>query len=43
MKVGNETIGAIGAIGTIGVSGSSIDGDENCAKAGVCKITDQLK
>jgi uncharacterized protein GlcG (DUF336 family) len=37
MKVGNETIGAIG------VSGSSTDGDENCAKAGVAKIADQLK
>jgi uncharacterized protein GlcG (DUF336 family) len=37
MKIGNETIGAIG------VSGSSTDGDENCAKAGVARITDQLK
>jgi uncharacterized protein GlcG (DUF336 family) len=37
MKIGAETIGAIG------VSGSSTDGDENCAKAGVAKIADQLK
>ena len=37
MKVGNATIGAIG------VSGSSTDGDENCAKAGVAKIVDRLK
>jgi uncharacterized protein GlcG (DUF336 family) len=36
IKVGNDTIGAIG------VSGSSSEGDENCAKAGVAKIADQL-
>ena len=37
IKVGNETIGAVG------VSGSSADGDEKCALAGVAKVADQLK
>jgi uncharacterized protein GlcG (DUF336 family) len=37
IKMGNDTIGAIG------VSGSSPEGDENCAKAGVAKIADQLR
>jgi uncharacterized protein GlcG (DUF336 family) len=37
IKVGNETIGAIG------VSGSSSEGDEKCAMAGIAKIADQLK
>ena len=37
IKVGNETIGAVG------VSGSSAEGDENCAMAGVAKVADQLK
>jgi uncharacterized protein GlcG (DUF336 family) len=37
MKIGNVTIGAIG------VSGSSTDGDEACAKAGLEKVADQLK
>lgn len=37
IKLGNDTIGAIG------VSGSSPEGDENCAKAGVAKIADQLR
>jgi uncharacterized protein GlcG (DUF336 family) len=36
-KIGNLTIGAIG------VSGSSTDGDEACAKAGLDKVADQLK
>jgi uncharacterized protein GlcG (DUF336 family) len=36
-KVGNDTIGAIG------VSGSTTDGDENCAKVGAAKIADQLR
>lgn len=36
VKIGNETIGAIG------VSGSSTEGDEACAKAGVDRIADQL-
>jgi uncharacterized protein GlcG (DUF336 family) len=37
IKVGNETIGAVG------VSGSSAEGDERCAVAGVAKVADQLK
>src|SRR5262249_60846987 len=37
IKVGNETIGAVG------VSGSSSEGDEKCAMAGVAKGADQLK
>jgi uncharacterized protein GlcG (DUF336 family) len=36
IKVGNETIGGVG------VSGSSQQGDEACAKAGVAKVADQL-
>jgi uncharacterized protein GlcG (DUF336 family) len=36
-KVGNDTIGAIG------VSGSSVQGDEDCAKAGLAAVADQLK
>ena len=37
IKVGNETIGAVG------VSGSSSEGDEKCALAGIAKMADQLK
>ena len=37
IKVGNETIGAVG------VSGSSSEGDEKCAIAGIAKVQDQLK
>jgi uncharacterized protein GlcG (DUF336 family) len=37
IKVGNETIGAVG------VSGSSSEGDEKCAMAGIAKVVDQLK
>jgi uncharacterized protein GlcG (DUF336 family) len=37
IKVGNETIGAVG------VSGSSSEGDEKCAMAGIAKVADQLK
>jgi uncharacterized protein GlcG (DUF336 family) len=37
IKVGNETIGAVG------VSGSSSEGDEACAMAGLAKVADQLK
>lgn len=37
IKIGNETIGAIG------VSGSSSEGDEACAKAGLAKVADRLK
>jgi uncharacterized protein GlcG (DUF336 family) len=37
IKVGDETIGAVG------VSGSSSEGDEKCAMAGVAKVADQLK
>jgi uncharacterized protein GlcG (DUF336 family) len=37
IKVGNETIGAVG------VSGSSSEGDEKCANAGIAKVADQLK
>jgi uncharacterized protein GlcG (DUF336 family) len=37
IKVGNETIGAVG------VSGSSSEGDEKCAMAGVAKVADQLQ
>ena len=37
IKVGAETIGAVG------VSGSTSDGDEACAMAGVAKVAEQLK
>ena len=37
IKVGNDTIGAVG------VSGSSGEGDEKCAMAGLAAVTDQLK
>jgi len=37
IKIGNETIGAVG------VSGSSSEGDEKCAMAGIAKVADQLK
>jgi uncharacterized protein GlcG (DUF336 family) len=37
IKVGNDTIGAVG------VSGSSSEGDEKCALAGLAKVADQLK
>jgi uncharacterized protein GlcG (DUF336 family) len=37
IKVGDDTIGAVG------VSGSSSEGDEACAMAGVAKVADQLK
>ena len=37
IKVGDETIGAVG------VSGSSSEGDEACAVAGLAKVADQLK
>jgi uncharacterized protein GlcG (DUF336 family) len=37
IKVGNETIGAVG------VSGSSSEGDEKCAMAGIAKVADQLR
>ncbi len=37
IKVGDETIGAVG------VSGSTSDGDEGCAMAGVAAVADQLK
>ena len=37
LKVGDETIGAVG------VSGSVVEPDENCAKAGVAGVADQLK
>ena len=37
IKIGNETIGAVG------VSGSSSEGDEKCAMAGLAKVADQLK
>jgi len=37
IKVGNETIGAVG------VSGSTSEGDEACAMAGLAKVADQLK
>jgi uncharacterized protein GlcG (DUF336 family) len=37
IKVGNETIGAVG------VSGSSSEGDEACANAGLAKVADQLR
>src|SRR5262249_57768467 len=37
IKVGNETIGAVG------VSGSSSEGDEKCAMAGIAKVAEQLK
>jgi uncharacterized protein GlcG (DUF336 family) len=37
INVGDDTIGAVG------VSGSSQEGDEACAKAGLDKVADQLK
>jgi uncharacterized protein GlcG (DUF336 family) len=37
IKVGDETIGAVG------VSGSSAEGDETCAMAGLATVADQLK
>ena len=37
IKVGEETIGAVG------VSGSSSEGDEKCALAGIAKVADQLR
>ena len=37
IKVGAETIGAVG------VSGSSAEGDEKCAMAGLAKVADQLR
>ena len=37
IKIGNDTIGAVG------VSGSSSEGDEKCAIAGIAKVQDQLK
>ena len=37
IKIGNETIGAVG------VSGSSSEGDEKCAIAGIAKVADQLR
>ena len=37
IRIGNETIGAVG------VSGSSSEGDEKCAMAGIAKVAEQLK
>lgn len=37
IKIGGETVGAVG------VSGSSSEGDEKCAIAGIAKVADQLK
>jgi uncharacterized protein GlcG (DUF336 family) len=37
IQVGEETIGGVGS------SGSSQEGDDACAKAGVAKVADQLK
>ena len=37
IKFGDETIGGVGS------SGSSQEGDDACAKAGVAKVADQLK
>lgn len=37
IKVGEETIGAVGS------SGSSLETDDACAKAGIAKVADQLK
>jgi uncharacterized protein GlcG (DUF336 family) len=37
IKVGGETIGAVG------VSGSTSEGDEACAMAGLAKVSDELK
>jgi uncharacterized protein GlcG (DUF336 family) len=39
IKVGNETIGAIGVSGTTGGQ----QGDEDCAKAAIAKVADQLQ
>lgn len=37
IKVGEETIGAVGS------SGSSLESDDACAKAGIAKVADKLK
>jgi len=37
IKVGEETIGAVGS------SGSSLESDDACAKAGIAKVADRLK
>jgi len=37
IKVGEDTIGAVGS------SGSSLEGDDACAKAGIAKAAEQLK
>jgi uncharacterized protein GlcG (DUF336 family) len=39
IKVGNETIGAVGVTGTSGGQ----QADEDCAKAAIAKVADQLK
>jgi uncharacterized protein GlcG (DUF336 family) len=39
IKVGDETIGAVGVTGVPGGQ----EGDENCAKAAIAKVADQLK
>ena len=39
IKVGNETIGAVGVSGTSGGQ----QADEDCAKAAIAKVADQLK
>ena len=39
IKVGDETIGAVGVSGTSGGQ----QGDEDCAKAAIAKVADQLK
>jgi uncharacterized protein GlcG (DUF336 family) len=37
IQVGNDTVGGVGS------SGSSQEGDEACAKAGIAKVADLLK
>jgi uncharacterized protein GlcG (DUF336 family) len=39
IQVGNDTIGAVGVSGTSGGQ----PGDDNCAKAAIAKVADQLK
>src|SRR5882757_10539715 len=39
IKVGDDTIGAVGVSGTSGGQ----QGDDNCAKAAIAKVADQLK
>jgi hypothetical protein len=43
LKIGIPLKGGDDTIGAIGVSGSTTDGDENCAEVGAAKIADQVR